>query len=259
MGRDLRQVASEKHKRVLLKLSGESLLGEKTYGIDEDMLAAFAQEIKEAVETGIQLAVVVGGGNIFRGVQNATRGMKRAHADYMGMLATMINAMALQDILEQNDLETRLQSGLHMEEVAEPFIRRRAIHHLEKGRVVIFGAGTGKPFFTTDTAAALRGLEIEADVLLKGTRVNGVFSADPEEDPQADRYLTIHGNEVISRSLRVMDMTAFTLCQESRLPIIVFDMNTPGDLKRAVTGEEVGTLVHWEEQETSATVAASSR
>ena len=257
MAQDLRERASRKHKRVLLKLSGEALMGKDPYGINQDVLTAFSREIKEAVETGVELSIVVGGGNIFRGVQDATQGMNRAHADYMGMLATMINAMALQDSLEQRGLETRLQSGLHMEEVAEPFIRRRAIHHLEKGRVVIFGAGTGKPFFTTDTAAALRGLEINADVLLKGTRVNGVFSADPEKNPEAERFTTIHGNDVISRSLKVMDMTAFTLCQESELSIIVFNMSKKGDLKRVITGAEVGTLVHWGEPAASSTVVSS--
>ena len=257
MAQDLRERVSEKHKRVLLKLSGEALMGDDPYGINEEVLTAFSREIKEAVETGIELSIVVGGGNIFRGVQNATKGMNRAHADYMGMLATMINAMALQDSLEQRGIETRLQSGLHMEEVAEPFIRRRAIHHLEKGRVVIFGAGTGKPFFTTDTAAALRGLEINADVLLKGTRVNGIFSADPEKNPEAERFTTIHGNDVINRSLEVMDMTAFTLCRESELSIIVFDMSKKGDLKRVITGAEVGTLVHWGEPAASSTAVHS--
>lgn len=238
---------SQARKRVLLKLSGEALLGEKEYGIESAVLERFAQEIKAVVEAGYELAIVVGGGNIFRGVQNATKGMRRAHADQMGMLATVMNAMALQDALEQIGLATRLQSAINMEEVAEPFIRRRATRHLEKGRVVIFGAGTGHPFFTTDTAGALRALEIEADLLLKGTRVGGVFSADPEQDPSAEHFPRIHGNEVIRRDLRVMDMTAFTLCRDCRLPILVFNMNKPGHLKRAIEGDDVGTLVHWEE------------
>ena len=235
----------ERYERVLLKLSGEALLGRKPYGIDEEVLQAYAREIQSVVEEGTQIAIVIGGGNIFRGVQNASSGMTRAHADYMGMLATMINAMALQDALEQVNVQTRLQSSIKMEEIAEPFIRRRAIRHLEKRRVVIFGAGTGNPYFTTDTAAALRALEIDADVLLKGTRVDGVFSADPEKDPTATRFDEIHGIEAISRDLRVMDMTAFTLCRESGLPIIVFNMNEQGNLKRIVHGEHVGTLVHW--------------
>lgn len=241
-----------RYRRVLLKLSGEALLGKKAYGIDEDVLATYANEIRLAVEHGVELAIVIGGGNIFRGVNNATKGMTRAHADYMGMLATMINAMALQDALEQADLQTRLQSSIKMEEIAEPFIRRRAVRHLEKGRIVIFGAGTGNPYFTTDTAAALRGLEIDADVLLKGTRVDGIFTADPEKDPSAKRFSELHGSEAIARDLRVMDLTAFTLCRESGLPIIVFNMNKPGNLLRVVRGEQVGTLVHWDEQRTAA-------
>ncbi len=234
-------------KRVLLKLSGESLMGEKQFGIDEAMLDRYAEEIKPVVERGVELAIVIGGGNIFRGI-SASKGMTRSHADYMGMLATMINAMALQDALEQAGLQTRLQSSISMEQIAEPFIRRRAIRHLEKGRVVIFGAGTGNPYFTTDTAAALRALEIDADVILKGTRVDGVFTADPEQDPLATRFDRIHGGEVLRRDLRVMDLTAFTLCSESRVPIIIFNMNTPGNLLRLIQGETVGTTVHWEEQ-----------
>lgn len=241
-----------KHRRVLLKLSGEALLGQKTYGIDEDILRTYAAEIKDAVELGVEVALVIGGGNIFRGVQNAMQGMTRAHADYMGMLATMINAMALQDALEQTGLQTRLQSSIKMEEIAEPFIRRRAIRHLEKGRVVIFGAGTGNPYFTTDTAAALRGLEIEAEVILKGTRVDGVFTADPEKDDDAEQFASIHGSEVIRRGLRVMDMTAFTLCQESDMPIIVFNMGVSGNLRRVLQGERVGTTVHWDETRATA-------
>ncbi len=240
------QTASLRYRRILLKLSGEALLGAKSYGIDAEMLALYAEEIRQVVAAGVEVAIVIGGGNIFRGV-NASEGMTRAHADYMGMLATMINAMALQDALEQRDVWTRLQSSIKMEEIAEPFIRRRAIRHLEKGRVVIFGAGTGNPYFTTDTAAALRALEIDAEVILKGTRVDGIFSADPEKDPTAERYDTIHGEEVIRRGLRVMDLTAFTLCQESRKPIIVFNMKAPGNLLRIVRGEPIGTLVHWNE------------
>ena len=241
------------YERVLLKLSGEALLGEsRDLGIDETVLRNYANEVNTAVEAGAEVAVVIGGGNIFRGVENAMEGMTRAHADYMGMLATMINGMALQDALEQVDLVTRLQSSIKMEEIAEPFIRRRAIRHLEKGRVVIFGAGTGNPYFTTDTAAALRGLEIDADVILKGTRVDGVFTADPEEDASAERFEQIHGQEVIERDLRVMDLTALTLCQESKMPIIVFNMAAPGNLQRLLEGETVGTRVHWDEAKTTA-------
>ena len=234
-----------KYDRILLKLSGEALLGKKSYGIDEDVLKSYACEIETVVDRGVEIAIVIGGGNIFRGVSNASSGMTRAHADYMGMLATMINAMALQDALEQHGLQTRLQSSIKMEEISEPFIRRRAIRHLEKGRVVIFGAGTGNPYFTTDTAAALRALEIDANVLLKGTRVDGVFTTDPEKDATAQRFAVLHGNEAISRDLRVMDMTAFTLCRESGLPIIVFNMNEAGNLRRIVDGEAIGTFVHW--------------
>ena len=241
------------YRRVLLKLSGEALLGgERQFGIDERVLRAYAEEVRRAVERGAEVAIVIGGGNIFRGVENAMEGMTRAHADYMGMLATMINGMALQDALEQVDLKTRLQSSIKMEEIAEPFIRRRAIRHLEKGRVVIFGAGTGNPYFTTDTAAALRGLEIDADVILKGTRVDGIFTADPEENASAERFLRIHGQEVIQRDLRVMDMTALTLCQESKMPIIVFNMGTSGNLSRLLEGETVGTRVHWDEADQAA-------
>jgi len=241
------------HRRVLLKLSGEALLGgERQFGIDERVLRTYAEEVRRAVERGAEVAIVIGGGNIFRGVENAMEGMTRAHADYMGMLATMINAMALQDALEQVDLKTRLQSSIKMEEIAEPFIRRRAIRHLEKGRVVIFGAGTGNPYFTTDTAAALRGLEIDADVILKGTRVDGVFTADPEMDASAERFLRIHGQEVIQRNLQVMDMTALTLCQESKMPIIVFNMGVSGNLCRLLEGETVGTRVHWDEADPTA-------
>lgn len=237
-----------RYSRILLKLSGESLLGKKPYGIDDEVLEAYAEEIECVVQGGAQIAVVIGGGNIFRGVANASSGMTRAHADYMGMLATMINAMALQDALEQRGLQTRLQSSIKMEEIAEPFIRRRAIRHLEKNRVVIFGAGTGNPYFTTDTAAALRALEIDAEVLLKGTRVDGVFTADPEKDPTAERYHELFGGEAIARDLRVMDMTALTLCRESGLSIVVFNVNEPGNLQRIIKGEDVGTLIHWKRE-----------
>ncbi|MEZ4700553.1 MAG: UMP kinase [Rhodothermales bacterium] len=233
-----------RYKRVLLKLSGEALLGKKDYGIDDEVLTGYANAVRDARQLGAEVAIVIGGGNIFRGI-DAKQGMKRAHADYMGMLATMINAMALQDALEQAGLKTRLQSSIHMDEIAEPFIRRRAIRHLEKGRVVIFGAGTGNPYFTTDTAASLRALEIDADVILKGTRVDGIFTADPEKDPTAERFARIHGSEVIQRELKVMDMTAFTLCKESRQPIIVFNMDDPSNLLRVIKGESIGTLVYW--------------
>ena len=237
----------EPPRRVLLKVSGQALLGdEKPFGISEDVLRDFARDIKEADETGVELAIVIGGGNIFRGVESAIGGMARANADYMGMLATVINALALQDLLEQHGLEARLLSGLDMDEVAEPFIRRRAIRHLEKGRVVIFGAGTGNPYFTTDTAAVLRALEIDADRIFKGTRVNGVFTADPETDPTAERFARIHGREIIDRDLGVMDLTAFTLCRESGLPLTVFDMRTRGTLRRVLDGEPLGTRVHWD-------------
>lgn len=233
------------YKRVLLKLSGEALLGQQSYGIDHSVLTSYADSIRRTHALGVEIAIVIGGGNIFRGI-NASNGMKRAHADYMGMLATMMNAMALQDALEQAGLDVRLQSSISMREIAEPFIRSLAVRHLEKGRIVIFGAGTGNPYFTTDTAASLRALEIEADVILKGTRVDGIFSADPEKDPAAERFRVIHGSEVIRRDLRVMDMTAFTLCKESRQPIIVFNMNDPENLIRVIKGEEIGTLVHWD-------------
>ncbi|NQV71518.1 UMP kinase [bacterium] len=232
-------------------------MGNKAFGIDPEVLDAYANEIRNVIAAGVELAIVIGGGNIFRGVNNATKGMTRSHADYMGMLATMINAMALQDALEQAGVQTRLQSSLNMDEIAEPFIRRRALRHLEKGRVVIFGAGTGNPYFTTDTAAALRALEIDADVILKGTRVDGVFTADPEKDSTAKQYQSIHGDHVISKNLKVMDMTAFTLCKESSMPIIVFNMDTGGNLERIVRGEPVGTLVHWEATENTEAAPAT--
>src|ERR1700759_2894400 len=232
-----------KYKRILLKLSGESLMGERQYGIDNAQVLQYAHDIKEVHDKGLEIAVVVGGGNIFRGLSAEKSGMERAQADYMGMLATVINCMALQNALETIGVDTRLLSAIKMEQVAEPYIRRRAMRHLEKGRVVIFAAGTGNPYFTTDTAGSLRALEIKANVILKGTRVDGIYTADPEKDPTATKYGKISFNEVISQNLKVMDMTAFTLCQENSLPIIVFDMNKPGNLLNVVTGKHVGTLV----------------
>jgi len=233
-----------KYKRILLKLSGEALMGSQKYGIDPGMLEQYAREIKKVKDVGIEVAIVIGGGNIFRGVQSSNIGIDRVQGDYMGMLATVINAMALQSALEAHGMYTRLMSGIKMEQVCEPFIRRRAIRHLEKGRIVIFGAGIGNPYFTTDSTASLRAIEIEADVVLKGTRVDGVYTADPEKDPTATRYTKISFQEVYEKGLNVMDMTAFTLCQENNLPIIVFDMNKPGNLNNVVKGEEVGTLIN---------------
>ena len=241
-----------KYRRVLLKLSGEALMGEKQFGIDNGRLMQYAREIEAVVHAGVQVAIVIGGGNIFRGVQAAEGGMERTQGDYMGMLATVINSMALQSALESLGLETRLQSAIELKQVAEPFIRRRAVRHLEKGRVVIFGGGTGNPFFTTDSAASLRAIEIEAEVILKGTRVDGIYSADPEKYPDAVRFSHISVTEVYERGLQVMDMTAFTLCNENRLPIVVFDMNTSGNLMRLVSGEEVGTLVRFDEAQATA-------
>ncbi|MFM7300744.1 MAG: UMP kinase [Crocinitomicaceae bacterium] len=232
-----------KYKRILLKLSGESLMGSKQFGIDNQRLAEYAEQIKEVLSTGIEVAIVIGGGNIFRGVQAEQGGMDRTHGDYMGMLATMINSMALQAALESTGVKTRLLSAIEMKEIAEPFIRRRAVRHLEKGRVVIFGAGTGNPFFTTDSAASLRAIEINADVILKGTRVDGIYTADPEKDKTATKYDTITFDEVYAKGLNVMDLTAFTLCKENNLPIIVFDMDTPGNLKKILDGKAVGTTV----------------
>jgi uridylate kinase len=232
-----------KYKRILLKLSGEALMGNKQFGIDHDLLSQYANEIKGVVDAGVQVAIVIGGGNIFRGIQAADGGMDRVQGDYMGMLATMINSMALQSSLEKLEVQTRLQSAIEMNQICEPFIRRRAVRHLEKNRVVIFGAGTGNPYFTTDTAASLRAIEIEADVVLKGTRVDGIYTADPEKDKTATKFETITFNEVYEKNLNVMDMTAFTLCNENKLPIIVFDMNKPGNLKKVVIGDRVGTLV----------------
>lgn len=231
------------YKRILLKLSGESLMGEKQFGIDNQRLNSYALQIKEICDSGIEVAIVIGGGNIFRGVQAEQGGMDRTHGDYMGMLATMINSMALQSALEFVGLKTRLQSAIEMKEIAEPYVRRRAVRHLEKGRVVIFGAGTGNPFFTTDSAASLRAIEINADVILKGTRVDGIYTADPFKDPTATKYETISFDDVYSKGLQVMDMTAFTLCKENNLPIIVFDMDTPGNLKKLLSGEKIGTIV----------------
>lgn len=233
-----------KYKRILLKLSGESLQGDQQYGIDPKMLEQYAGEVKDAASLGTEIAIVIGGGNIFRGLKGAQGGVvDRATGDYMGMLATMINAMALQGAFEKKGLVTRLLSAIKMEQISEPFIRRRAMRHLEKGRVVIFGAGTGNPYFTTDTAASLRAVEIEADVVIKGTRVDGIYSADPEKDPQATKFDEITFKQVYDMGLEVMDLTAITLCQENKKPIVVFDMNKPGNLKRLLAGEPVGTLV----------------
>nr|WP_325534914.1 UMP kinase [Chitinophaga sp.] len=227
----------------MLKLSGEALMGDANYGIDHKVITQYAYDIKAVTDLGVQVAIVIGGGNIYRGMNEAETGIERAQGDYMGMLATVINGMALQSGLEKIGLYTRLQSAIKMEQIAEPYIRRRAIRHVEKGRVVIFGAGTGNPYFTTDTAASLRAIEIQADVILKGTRVDGIYTADPEKDKTAVRYETITFSEVYQKSLNVMDMTAFTLCQENKLPIIVFDMNKPNNLLNVIMGKNVGTLV----------------
>ena len=234
-----------KYKRVLLKLSGEASLGNERNGdpFNPKIIEQYANEIKELVALGIEVAIVIGGGNIYRGMNEADSGIERAHGDYMGMLATVINAMAIQAMLEKIGVYTRLQSAINMEQVAEPYIRRKALRHLEKGRVVIFGAGTGNPYFTTDTAGSLRAIEMKADVILKGTRVDGVYDADPEKNPNAKKFETISFQECISKNLKVMDMTAFTLCMENKLPIIVFDMNKAGNLIKIVKGESVGTLV----------------
>jgi len=232
-----------KYKRVLLKLSGEALMGDNQFGIDNARLRKYAEQIKEITDLGVELGIVIGGGNIFRGVQAEKGGMDRTHGDYMGMLATMINAMALQSSLESAGIDSRLLSAIEMKEIAEPYIRRRAVRHLEKGRVVIFGAGTGNPFFTTDSAASLRAIEINADVILKGTRVDGVYTQDPERDKNAEKYDTISFDDVYSNGLNVMDMTAFTLCKENDLSIIVFNMNVDGNLKRIIQGEPIGTIV----------------
>ena len=234
-----------KYKRVLLKLSGEALLGAQRNGdpFDPKIIEQYDNEIKQVTDLGVQVAIVIGGGNIYRGMNEADSGIERAHGDYMGMLATMINAMAIQAMLEKIGVYTRLQSAINMEQVAEPYIRRKALRHLEKGRVVIFGAGTGNPYFTTDTAGSLRAIEMKADVILKGTRVDGVYDSDPEKNPNAVKFDKISFQDFISKNLKVMDMTAFTLCMENKLPIIIFDMNQPGNLLRVVQGAEVGTLV----------------
>jgi len=233
-----------KYNRILLKLSGEALMGERQYGIDPDRLAEYAEDIKELKEKGVQVAIVIGGGNIFRGVAGASNGMDRVQGDHMGMLATVINGLALQSALEDADVPTRLQTAIKINEVAEPFIRRKAMRHLEKGRVVIFGGGTGNPYFTTDSAAVLRAIEIEADVILKGTRVDGIYTADPEKDTAAVKFDTISFDDVLRKGLKVMDTTAFTLSQENNLPIIVFDMNKRGNLLKVVAGENIGTKVN---------------
>jgi uridylate kinase len=233
-----------KYKRILLKLSGEALMGTKEYGIDQDRLTQYTDEILKVHQMGVQIAIVIGGGNIFRGIQSGSMGIDRVQGDYMGMLATLINGMALQNALEKSGMYTRLMSGIEVAQVCEPYIRRRAVRHLEKDRVIIFGAGTGNPYFTTDSAASLRAIEINADVVLKGTRVDGVYTADPEKDPTASRYGAITYQEVLNKGLNVMDATAFTLCKENNLPIIVFDMNKPGNLERIINGDnEIGTLI----------------
>jgi len=232
-----------KYRRILLKLSGEALMGSKPYGIDSETIATYAREIKAVIDAGTQVGIVIGGGNIFRGLQGAGDGMDRVQADHMGMLATVINGLALQSALERAGVQTRLQSAIEMDKICEPFIRRRAVRHLEKGRVVIFSGGTGNPYFTTDTGATLRAIEIQAEVILKGTRVDGIYTADPEKDATATRFETISFTEVYERGLNVMDLTAFTLSQENDLPIVVFDMNKPGNLMRVVNGDNVGTLV----------------
>ncbi|MCR5861411.1 UMP kinase [Flavobacterium sp. J372] len=233
-----------KYKRILLKLSGEALMGDRQYGIDPKRLAEYAAEIREIHKSGVQIAIVIGGGNIFRGVAGASNGMDRVQGDYMGMLATVINGMALQGALEDAGMQTRLQTALKIEAIAEPYIKRRAVRHLEKGRIVIFGAGTGNPYFTTDTAAVLRGVEVNADVILKGTRVDGIYTADPEKDPTATKYDNLTFEDVLAKGLNVMDTTAFTLSQENELPIIVFDMNKAGNLLKVCSGEPVGTTVN---------------
>ena len=233
-----------KYSRILLKLSGEALMGNRQYGIDNDRLKEYAEEIKNVTDLGCEVAIVIGGGNIFRGLAGAAKGMDRVQGDYMGMLATVINGMALQGALEDAGIKTRLQSAIEMDKVAEPFIKRRAVRHLEKGRVVIFGAGTGNPYFTTDTAATLRAIEIGADVILKGTRVDGIYDSDPEKNSNAVKFNALTFEEVFEKDLKVMDMTAFTLSHENKLPIIVFDMNKENNLLKLVQGENIGTLVN---------------
>jgi uridylate kinase len=233
-----------KYKRILLKLSGEALMGSRQYGIDPERLSEYAQDIKNITDLGVEVAIVIGGGNIFRGVAGASNGMDRVQGDHMGMLATVINGLALQSALENANVPTRLQTAIKINEVAEPFIRRKAMRHLEKGRVVIFGGGTGNPYFTTDSAAVLRAIEIEADVILKGTRVDGIYTADPEKDSAAIKFDHISFDDVLKKGLKVMDTTAFTLSQENNLPIIVFDMNKKGNLLKVVSGENIGTTVN---------------
>ncbi len=232
-----------KYKRILLKLSGESLMGDRQYGIDPKQLSAYAAEIKELIERGIEVAIVIGGGNIFRGIAGASNGIDRVQADYMGMLGTIINGLALQSAIEDIGVKTRLQTAIKMEQIAEPYIKRRAVRHLEKGRVVIFGGGTGNPYFTTDTAAVLRAIEISADAILKGTRVDGIYSEDPEKNPNAIKYDSLSFKDAIAKNLKIMDSTAFTLSQDNKLPIIVFDMNKKGNLLKVVSGENIGTTV----------------
>ena len=232
-----------KYKRILLKLSGEALMGENQYGIDANRIEQYAKDIKQIKDEGVEIAIVIGGGNIYRGVDAERTGIDRVQGDYMGMLATVINAMALQSILEKNGMYTRLLSGIKMEQVCEPFIKRKAVRHLDKGRIVIFGAGIGNPYFTTDSTASLRAIEMQADVVLKGTRVDGVYTSDPEKDPTATKYTTLSFQEAYEKGLNIMDMTAFTLCQENNLPIIVFNMNKPGNLYSILKGDEAGTLI----------------
>ncbi len=233
-----------KYKRIMLKLSGESLMGERDYGIEPDVINRYAEEIKAVHQLGVQIGIVIGGGNIYRGIENSSDGIDKVTGDHMGMLATVINALALQSGLEHHGVFTRCQTAINMERIAEPFIRRRAIRHLEKGRLVIFAAGTGNPYFTTDTAAVLRAIEIEADIIVKGTRVNGVFDSDPEKNPSAVQYHQISYQDVLRKDLRVMDMTAITLCKENHLPIAIFNMNIPSNLRKLVMGEDVGTAVN---------------
>ena len=231
------------YKRILLKLSGEALMGERSYGIDPKRLAEYAEDIKTITKEGVEVAIVIGGGNIFRGVAGASNGMDRVQADYMGMLAPVINGLALQSALEEADVATRLQTAIKIEAIAEPYIKRKAVRHLEKGRVVIFGSGTGNPFFTTDSAAVLRAIEVNAEVILKGTRVDGIYDSDPEKNKEAVKYDSLSFDDVLKKGLKIMDSTAFTLSQENELPIIVFDMNTPGNLLKVVLGEKIGTIV----------------
>tara|TARA_B110000438_G_scaffold55972_2_gene56102 strand:+ start:48904 stop:49608 length:705 start_codon:yes stop_codon:yes gene_type:complete len=233
-----------KYKRILLKLSGEALMGEKNFGIDSERLKKYSTEIKNIQDLGIEVAIVIGGGNIFRGIESEKTGIDRVQGDYMGMLATVINSMALQSFLEKLGCDTRLLSGFNIDQVCEPFIRRKAIRHLEKNRVVIFGAGLGKPYFTTDSTASLRAIEIEANIVLKGTRVDGVYNSDPEKSSSAVKFNEISFDEVYKKNLNIMDMTAFTLCKENNLPIIVFDMNKPGNLIKIIEGEKIGTLIY---------------